>query len=90
MPQARGGSVIINMNETFRYPNDNREGDPESHEYPSQNKQPPGAKKGEVGYYGNDNGGYYGNSNRPQMDGATDKTDPLFKYPNSNIDQQNS
>ena len=71
-------------NHNFRYSNDNRESPSsfDTFEYPSQQKTEPGAKKGERGYYGNDNGGRYANSNRDDIS----TVDPNNKKqpPNSN------
>jgi hypothetical protein len=66
----------------FRYPNDNREISFDQFDYPSQQKVDPLAKKGQEGYYGNDNGGFYANSNREDISTIdhTNKKQP----PNSN------
>lgn len=69
-------------NSNFRYSNDNRDSTPRSHDYPSQQEVDENARKGEEGYYSNDNGGYYANSNRDDIS----TVDPTNKKqsPNSN------
>ena len=66
----------------FRYGNDNRDSNPGSFDYPSQQEVVPSAQKGDKGYYPNDNGGHYANSNRDDIStvDAINKKQP----PNSN------
>ena len=80
-------SVKINMSDhthssNFRYSNDNRSLTPKDHNYPSQNQIPDDLKKGEIGYYPNDNVGSFPNSNRPNTSHVDEKNKE--QPPNSN------
>lgn len=69
-------------NSNFRYSNDNRNQNPTSIDYPSQQQVSTNSTKGDRSYYPNDNGGRYPNSNRPDIS----VIDPANKKqpPNSN------